>query len=320
MRFARLLDPPGRVAMRALSTAVDEMDFEGALAFGRALGSVWFHALRLRRRTVESALGRAFVRWDELRIRETAHRVFRNVAANATTLLWAAAHPDNTARLGRIVRFEGWGHLDLGSGRGAVAACSHTGCWDLVALAAAARGAPLTVLSRNLSFDPMDTTWNEARRRCGVEILDEGASLAHVGERLEGGGIVAVMTDQRPRPAHAGVLVDFLGRPARTSTLAAVAALRWNVPIVAVHSAVDRDGGVRARLSALPAPPGEGRTSERIRAVTAALARDLERWIVLHPDSWLWQHRRWAGAPGHVARSPEASRNSHPRRTWLQDR
>ncbi len=220
-----------------------------------------------------------------------------NTAANVTTFLWATAPGRTAEEILRVVRFEGFSNwLDVRH-RGAILACSHTGNWDLAALAARVRGVRLAVLSRNLSHGPTDRMWNRSRRAGGLRILDGSTDLATVAEHLGPGRALAVMTDQRTGPGQGGILVPFLSCPAWTSTLCAALALRHHLPVLEVTARTGKGGEVIVEVSPAMEPRQDGSAFEAIRAMTARLSSDLSTFILRHPDSWLWLHRRWADEP-----------------------
>ena len=59
---------------------------------------------------------------------------------------------------------------------------------------------------------------------------------------LARGGIVAILTDQYERRAAP---LDFLGRPAPTSTVAAELALKYKLPLIPIYGIRDPDGAAR---------------------------------------------------------------------------
>jgi KDO2-lipid IV(A) lauroyltransferase len=214
-----------------------------------------------------------------------------------TTLLWATAPSTRPRDILDVVRFEGLEHFEREVGRGVVLATTHTGNWDLAALAACARGVELTVVSRNLSYGPLDGMWRRRREAAGVTLLDESRGLGEVLGALRPGRALALMIDQRSGPEMAGIRLPFLGREAWTSTLPAAVALRRNRPLVPITSRLDGNSRLIVRVHEPVEPPAGCTALERIRSTTLSLARTLEDWIRVHPASWLWLHRRWAGEP-----------------------
>ncbi|MBW2260413.1 MAG: lysophospholipid acyltransferase family protein [Deltaproteobacteria bacterium] len=290
---------PASGALYVLAAAVEGLDYEAALELGRALGRIWYHALPIRRSTIVSALGASFPTWSAEQAAATARSVMCLCASNVITLLWATADSTRPRDILDVVRFEGLEHYEREADRGVVLATTHTGNWDLAALAACARGVELTVVSRNLSYGPLDRMWRRRRAAAGVTLLDESRGLNAVLGALQPGRALALMIDQRTGPDLAGIRLPFLGREAWTSTLPAAVALRRTRAIVPITSRVDEDSRLVIRVHEPVEPGTRGTAMDRIRGVTATLSRTLEDWIRLHPDSWLWLHRRWAEEPAH---------------------
>ncbi len=64
-------------------------------------------------------------------------------------------------------------------------------------------------------------------------------------------------------------------------------------------------------LEEVPTADLEGATEANVRELTRRHVSLLERYIRLHPDHWLWMHRRWKhlGVPP-VSRGEEGSGNA----------
>jgi len=291
---------PASGALHLLAAAVDGIEYEAALELGRALGRIWYHALPIRRATVVSSLRASFPGWGPARTARTARSVMCLCASNVTTLLWATAASTRPRDILDVVRFEGLEHFDRQIHRGVILATTHTGNWDLAALAACARGVDLTVVSRNLSYGPLDRMWRGRRSAAGVRLLDESRGLATVLDALQPGRALALMIDQRTGPDRAGIRLPFLGRPAWTSTLPAAAALRRRRSLLPITSRLDDDSRLVVHVHAPVVPPDRSTAMEAIHDTTRALGRMLEDWIQAHPGSWLWLHRRWDDEPASV--------------------
>lgn len=97
---------------------------------------------------------------------------------------------------------------------------------------------------------------------------------------------LTILMDQH---AGNGVLLDFLGRPARTYTSATRLAIRYGHPIV-VGSFV-RVAPYRYRLVG-GAPVVFGKDADRAQA-TQLLNDRLGEAIRAYPEQYLWAHRRW---------------------------
>jgi KDO2-lipid IV(A) lauroyltransferase len=291
--LSRVVLTPASAALSGLAAAVGQMDYSAAQAMGRSLGTIWYHALPIRRRTVTEALARTFPNWSPLHVERTARSVFRCCASAITGLLWATADTTGPSDILEVVRFDGLENYERAARRGVVAAVTHTGSWDLAGLAAAAMGVDLTVVSRNLSHGPLDRMWMERRARTGVKLLDESHGLESMLEAAGPGKVLGVVMDQRTGPELGGTLIPFMGREAWTTTLPAAVALRRNLAVLPILSRLEPDGTIVVRVGEA-VDPGAGSAMDRIHRIMLCLNRTLEGWLWQHPDSWLWLHRRWA--------------------------
>lgn len=262
-----------------------------ALALGTFLGLVWFHVVRVRRRTVLEALGRAFPEWSRGRRRAVARSMYVRLARHAMEFFRAVGGA-STSR----VAVEGIEHYErsLVTGHGVIVATAHIGGFDLAAVNQAAAGRKLTLLSRRLSNRSLDRRWMEWRRRCGLAIVDEAAPLAEMARVLRAGGTLVLLVDQATPPDRGGIRIPFLGRPAWTTRLPAILALRTGAPIVPVFPETRPDGTHLIRVEPPVAPAtGEGTVAERSERIVREIAERLEARIRANPDQWLWLHRRW---------------------------
>jgi KDO2-lipid IV(A) lauroyltransferase len=97
---------------------------------------------------------------------------------------------------------------------------------------------------------------------------------------------MTILMDQHTR---GGLLLSFLGRPARTFTTAARLAMRTGYPIV-VGSFV-RVAPYRYRL--VGGPPVRFSKTDDLAAATQLLNDRLGEAIRRYPEQYLWAHRRW---------------------------
>ena len=99
----------------------------------------------------------------------------------------------------------------------------------------------------------------------GTPIFAKGArGVRGIVAHLTRGGIVAILTDQYERRAAP---LDFLGRPAPTSTVAAELALKYKLPLVPIYGIRDPDGAHVAVVVEAPIPhtaaPGDDAGRQR---------------------------------------------------------
>ena len=109
--------------------------------------------------------------------------------------------------------------------------------------------------------------------------------------------VIDLLCDRRHR------LVDFLGRPASTSTLLARLSLASGAPVLPVFAYWQGDE-VRALVGSAieacgPGSPAQGACGRaaKIEALTVAYSREVEIALRRFPQQWNWAHRRWKTRP-----------------------
>lgn len=170
----------------------------------------------------------------------------------------------------------------------------HIGNWEVLPVAAAAHGVPVSLFYRPAENKQIDALILDLRRqatRADVQMFPKGAagarqSLAH----LSRGGRLAMLMDQK---MNDGIKAEFFGRSAMTAPALAALALRLRCPVIPGY--VERLGPARFRVVCEPplALPDTGNRPADIATLTQMVNDTLERWIRAKPESWLWLHRRW---------------------------
>jgi KDO2-lipid IV(A) lauroyltransferase len=217
--------------------------------------------------------------------------MYRSLGRGLFELLWMALNP--RSRLDAWVPIDGEtvNSVNCVAAEGAVIASAHTGNWDLLACAAAARW-PLTLVTKQLRVGLLNRLWQKARSRRGIRLVGVGQAAREGARALARRELVVMMIDQAPERRRATVVTEFLGQPARVDLAPALLAMRARVPLLAVFTRRDADGRNVAELGPLLTPPS--RPSRRwAEESMIELTLALDRFVRRHPEQWLWMHRRW---------------------------
>ena len=94
------------------------------------------------------------------------------------------------------------------------------------------------------------------------------------------------MIDQR---VTEGVMCDFFGQKARTTTIPAQFVKKFNAKIVPVY--IQRFDNNKFKLEFDNVI--EFKSDETLDAITLKLNKILEEMILKNPDQWIWTHNRW---------------------------
>jgi Kdo2-lipid IVA lauroyltransferase/acyltransferase len=280
----------------ALASVVRLLPRRGALAVGRGLGRFWGDADRRHLGVAADHLRRAFPDWPESRVLRTASECYGHFGAGLVDILWLDGRPREEVM--RLVDVEGREHVEraMAAGKGAIMAGCHIGNWEVHGLAHGWLFGPIGVVARPIDDPGLDARLVAFRSSGGNTVIYKRRALVQVLKMLRAGQGVAILLDQNVA-ADDGIFVDFFGRPAATTTLAAALAAKTGCAIVPSGTGLGANG--RYRLFYEPPifwEPDQNREQQIFR-ITQKLALRVEQWVRESPEQWLWMHRRWKTQP-----------------------
>ncbi|MGQ0644614.1 MAG: lysophospholipid acyltransferase family protein [Elusimicrobiota bacterium] len=257
---------------------------------GRAVGRLAGRVVASRSRRAEENLRAAFPQEDKRTIRRWVGECW----ANLGEALWEftripALSPEDYFRL---VRVEGLERLRAShaAGKGVILFTAHYTNWELTTQFVVFSGFPLAVIARRIKNPYVDAFINRVRAHFNVKVFLHKNAVRESMRWLKQGNVLGLLIDQRI--TDGGLRTPFFGRPAHTTGLPALLALRQNVPVHPVH--VWREDG-RLRLRVDPAMDFSGLSAKEsdIAEATARMNAVVESWVRENPPLWLWIHDRW---------------------------
>ncbi len=267
-----------------------------ALALGRALGR-WLADLDPRHVGIAAEnLRQAFPQWDEPRRLRTARGVYAHFGQTLVDILWMADQPKE--RLLSLIVEDGREHVDRAraAGKGVVYVSAHFGNWEFYALAFGWMGEPVGVVARPLDNPALDARLTGFRMRSGNSVISKRRALQDILRLLRQGAGVAILVDQNVQEQY-GIFVEFFGRPAATTTVAAALAVKTGCALVPVHCEARPDGRYTFVYGRALEWKSTGSREADIARLTQALTTEIEGWVRARPEQWLWMHRRWKTQP-----------------------
>ena len=176
------------------------------------------------------------------------------------------------------------------SGRGTVCATAHCGDWELAGTAMAwVAPQPVYVVSRPPANKPLSARAQALRERFGLRLVPRRGAMQESGPIVRGGGMLALMLDQRSSAGTEQGL--FFGRPALFDRSAGVLVKRLRAPLL--FAAAWRIGERRWRLVAdVVVEPGD-QAGLSAADLTRRVNSELERLILVDPDQVFWLHDRY---------------------------
>jgi KDO2-lipid IV(A) lauroyltransferase len=268
--------------------AAASRDPDAASDLGASLGRFFGPRTRKHRHVVAN-LRAAFPDWPPHRVEAVARDAW--AGAGRTLLEYPALGRIGDPAAGRV-RVVDLGGLAAvrGTGRPGVFVAGHLGNWNLLPVAAARAGVPLSVVYRRLRNPAVERLMAGWRAGLGCRFLEvEGAARPLLRE-LQAGRSVGLLMDQRH---DRGEKVPFFGLPAPTTLVPARLALRLGLPLIPAR--VQRLEGARFVVTVhRPVRPEPGLDEDAAaRRMTEAVNGLFARWITAAPDQWLCAKRRW---------------------------
>lgn len=290
-------------AADAVAALVRRLPRQWALALGRGLAGLYADVDARHVAIACDNLRRAFPHWDEARVRRTARGVYAHFGQVLMDLLWIYRRP--LGELRPLVDFEGLEHADaaLGRGRGAIMVSAHIGNWELHAIVHGMAFGAAHVVGRPLDNPLLDERLVALREMGGNVMISKRRALPQIMEALRSNRMLAVLIDQNVQ-AKDGVFVDFFGRPACTTTVAAALAVKTGCALVPCHARLLPDGRYRLILDPPVQWTPSGERQADIAALTQRLTAIIEGWVREAPEQWLWLHRRWKTQPSGTGAGP----------------
>lgn len=244
-----------------------------------------------------SNLKLAFPQWTEAERKRAIRGMIRQIG-------WMAGEFSQFPRYTRekiesIVMLDGFENFDAAHrrGKGVLFLTGHMSAWELAPFAHALYGHPLHFLVRPITNRRVDALINDYRCLSGNRPIEKNRSARAILKILGEGGTVGILSDHNTS-LDESVFVDFFGIPASTTSGLARIALRTDAAVVPGFLSWD-ESRRKYRLRFEPAVElsRTGDEDADIRENTARFTRVIENYVRVHPDQWLWVHKRWKTRP-----------------------
>lgn len=277
-----------------------------ANACGSTMGWIAGSLLRIRRRTVDENLARAFPdrspRWRT----GVAARTYRHFGREAVSLFrfqrMQPSEIQGRTEVAGLDLLEG----PVASGQGVIALVGHFGNWEIAGAGATARGVPVYAVARRQKNSLFDGYMEDVRAHLGMGVVYRKEATRTILKRMRTAPqVVAIVADQNV--ARGGVFVDFFGLSAATARGPGVLALRTGAPVVFVDSRRLPGSPARYRVRFEPVRyEVSGDAEDDVRQLTSAYMKRLEAAVREAPDQYFWFHKRWKTRPETLGQEPEA--------------
>ena len=227
---------------------------------------------------------------SEAEIQQIARKSFINLAKLAFEFVRI---PEIAANPEKYIRFVDQNYIwkALDQKRGAILLISHFGNWELMAVRSAWEGLPMNAVARPLKNPFVYDYVKKLRGYTGLHTIAKQGAAREMLKTLNKNECVAILIDQRE--SQTGIPVNFFGRPALTTALPAMLALKKDIPVIPCFHYRNPEGKTTLICYEPFRLVRTGNEEEDIRANTQMFASKIENEVRKDPANWLWMHRRW---------------------------
>lgn len=163
----------------------------------------------------------------------------------------------------------------------------HFGNWELSSKIAKEKMLDLCLVHRSANNPYVNSLINRSRVANGVKLFSKGmAGSRKILNALKKNSLVGMLIDQK---VSDGIDVPFFGVNAKTLSMPANVALKYNVPVI--MASIKRTKGAYYVVEFHR--PLVFSAKDDSYSVMQTINKELERWIVENPEQWFWVHRRW---------------------------
>lgn len=294
-RRANLRDLFGYVVVRLLLGVLGYLPERIAYGIGGAAGRLFFSLSERRRRialdNLRQAMGPGRSDRDLLKMASTATgNIFKMVVDLARLARWGG-----NGRWVNRVDVQGILHCVPGGGRPFILISPHIGSWEVGLAAMSRTGLKISVIARQLKNPLLDKDAEMFRGSLGVEVYPRRGGMRYAVDALRRGRCLIALPDQNQR--NRGIFVPFFGKLASTERSIAALAVRMDLPILTC-SVVRVGKGFRfTSVANVIRAETTGDRAKDIEDLTVRMNRELERYILDHPEQYFWIHDRYRTRP-----------------------
>ncbi len=259
-------------------------------ALANILAFLWFDLFRIRRDVIDRNIAIAF---PELSPRERVRLGRKSLRHLGLSFVEYADLPWlSKEKLDRYFEFHNLELLDeaLSRGRGVLLLTLHLGNGDLAVAGLAVRGYPMVLVSKLFKLKWLNEIWFGLREQLGVKFVPPRDSSFALLKALKKNQVITVPLDQFTGPPI-GVRTTFFGVETGTAAGLSVMAERSGAPVLSVYTVRTPEG--RHAIHFIREMPVRNSPEETTEQITQRFNDELESFVRLHPEQWMWIHRRW---------------------------
>lgn len=273
------------------------LPYKVQFGFAKALGFVWFDVIRLRRKLVIQNLTQSFPDWPiEKKISVGRQSVQHLCMSFFEYMIIYNYDKSMHSKYFELHNAEAI-NAQFEKGKGALLMTLHMGAIDFALVGFTGFGYKVNATLKRIKDVHIDKFVNDMRDKNGIKFIADRRNPFEIFRALKNNEALIFVMDQHMGRPH-GIQVDFFGKKAWTAAGLAAFAMKTQMPVIPLYNFRRDDGKIvmdtlepiELKLNGLAL--GEDR-EQNIRVMTQKYNDAIEKIIRLHPEQWLWVHRRW---------------------------
>ena len=286
--------------LRAFASVVDCLPMSINMHAGKCVGDILYMLDHRHRKRAMNNIRRSFPEYSEEQVKKlTKHSMeymFQLFTAEAVKMP-SLVKPTT---IDKYITFTGLEHVTerLVNKQPTIFITGHCGNWEILGYALSVLGYPIAALARPLDNSLINDYVLNIRQKYGLKIVTKWGGVPILQELISQNVNVGFIADQNA--GHRGMFVPFFGRLASTYKSIGLLAMRYNIPIAAVHARrIGNQFKYEVTSTDFITPEEWQQHDDPLFYITARYNHAIETMIRNAPEQYLWLHRRWKSRPSY---------------------
>lgn len=284
--------------LRAIASVIGCCPMSLNMQSSKYIGDIFYHLDTRRRQRAMANIHASFPDWSHEQVktlaRQSMEHMFQLFVAEGVQMPFLIT----PSTWHKHLQFKGIEKIveRLAHSKPTIFITGHCGNWELLGYTLSVLGYPIAALARPLD-NPLINNWIlGVREKYGLQIITKWGGVSVLQELISNDKNVGFIADQNA--GDRGMFVPFFGRLASTYKSIGLLAMRYKIPIAAVHAKrVDGKFQYEVNVTDFIEPSDWAGQDDPLYYITARYNRAIEQMIRSAPEQYLWLHRRWKSRP-----------------------
>lgn len=286
--------------LRAFASVVDCLPMSINMHAGKCVGDILYMLDHRHRERAMNNIRRSFPEYSEEQVKKLTKQSMEYMFQLFTAEAVKMPSLVKPTTIDKYITFTGLEHVTerLVNKQPTIFITGHCGNWELLGYALSVLGYPIAALARPLDNSLINDYVLNIRQRYGLKIVTKWGGVPILQELISKNVNVGFIADQNA--GHRGMFVPFFGRLASTYKSIGLLAMRYNIPIAAVHARrIGKQFKYEVTLTDFITPEEWQQHDDPLFYITARYNHAIETMIRNAPEQYLWLHRRWKSRPSY---------------------